>query len=158
MLSSILVSVSLLTAPPPTLPALAVPTQSGEILQLAAWRGRPVIVTFWATWCAACKQDLAALQRLASRPGLDIGILAIAVDSPGWRTVLPYLRQHDFHLPTTLLTPRLRKAFPLPPDVSPLPQTLFFAPNGQLAAHLRRALSEDELSRILTLLSTFSPN
>jgi thiol-disulfide isomerase/thioredoxin len=53
------------TGGPP--PALALRTLSGEALALADFRGRVVLVNFWATWCAPCVAEMPALQRLRER-------------------------------------------------------------------------------------------
>ncbi len=56
-------------------PALALKDLDGRVVRLADFRGRPVLVHFWATWCAPCIEELPSLQRLADRlapQGLEI--------------------------------------------------------------------------------------
>jgi peroxiredoxin len=48
-------------------PALALRTPSGEAVELAALRGKVVLVNFWATWCAPCVEEMPALARLRTR-------------------------------------------------------------------------------------------
>jgi thiol-disulfide isomerase/thioredoxin len=51
-------------------------------LQLAALRGRPVIVHFWATWCTSCRKELPALVALAHQlASSDVEFLAVAIDT-----------------------------------------------------------------------------
>ena len=134
---------------PGALPAMEVPVHTGERVQLADWRGEPVIVTFWATWCGACREELAVLGRLSRRSGWKGQILAVAVDSEGWKTVLPFLRQQGYQFPVTLLTPRIRKAFEVPPEVSPLPRTIVYGRDGREVGRFREAVSDAELMRKL---------
>jgi len=55
---------------------------SGTGLQLAALRGRPVIVHFWATWCKPCRKELPVIQSLARRlADTDVVFLAVAIDT-----------------------------------------------------------------------------
>jgi thiol-disulfide isomerase/thioredoxin len=51
-------------------------------LHLAALRGHPVIVHFWATWCDSCRKELPVIQALAHRlAGSDVRFLAVAIDT-----------------------------------------------------------------------------
>ncbi len=69
-------------APPIDLPLLG----GAGRLELAALRGRPVIVTFWATWCAPCIEELPVLDRLyraRAAAGGGPHVYAVNVDEPG---------------------------------------------------------------------------
>jgi thiol-disulfide isomerase/thioredoxin len=58
------------------------PDGSGK-LQMAALRGKPLLINFWATWCVPCIRELPALQRF-QRERKDQGwqVIALAVDQP----------------------------------------------------------------------------
>ncbi|HEU4621279.1 MAG TPA: TlpA disulfide reductase family protein, partial [Burkholderiaceae bacterium] len=43
---------------------LTLPDPSGQPQALGQWRGRPLILNFWATWCAPCVEEMPELQRL----------------------------------------------------------------------------------------------
>jgi thiol-disulfide isomerase/thioredoxin len=47
-------------------PAIELPALDGGAWQLAAARGRPVLLNFWATWCEPCRTEMPALQQLAT--------------------------------------------------------------------------------------------
>jgi thiol-disulfide isomerase/thioredoxin len=53
--------------------------KTGEIVRLSEMRGRPVWVNFWATWCPACKEEMAEIQRYYERYKGD-GLVVIGVD------------------------------------------------------------------------------
>ena len=69
-------------APPPhfTLPDLA-----GGTVTLAARKGVPVLVHFFATWCEPCREELPALHRLAERARSRLDVIAISVAEPDIR-------------------------------------------------------------------------
>lgn len=66
---------------------------------IAAQQGRPVLISFWATWCEPCRQEMPALQRFSDRwreRGLAVITVAVA-DNP--RRVKDYLEEIGVQLP-----------------------------------------------------------
>ncbi|MEZ5921418.1 MAG: redoxin family protein [Parvularculaceae bacterium] len=56
----------------------------GETTSLLAFRGRAVLVNFWATWCAPCVKELPSLDRLEKKlGGEDFEVVAVAADPTG---------------------------------------------------------------------------
>lgn len=53
----------------------------GRPVKLSAFRGRPLLVNLWATWCGPCVVEMPSLDALAARPGSEIRILAVSQDS-----------------------------------------------------------------------------
>lgn len=74
------------------LPALNAPDMSGKAWPLEALRGRPVLINFWATWCAPCKEEMPTLQTLADLEGDGMVVLAVNVREPLPR-VVRYVQQ-----------------------------------------------------------------
>jgi peroxiredoxin len=56
---------------------------NGATVSLAAYRGRPIVLNFWATWCGPCKEEIPALIALADKyKASHLAILGISVDDP----------------------------------------------------------------------------
>jgi thiol-disulfide isomerase/thioredoxin len=71
------------------LPPLKGPDLQGQAWDLAALRGRAVLINFWATWCAPCKEEMPTLQTLAELEGERLAVLAVNVREP-----LPRVRRY----------------------------------------------------------------
>jgi thiol-disulfide isomerase/thioredoxin len=66
---------------PETLPAVTMPDREGVSRQLSEWKGRPLIVNFWATWCGPCREEIPLLKELRNQRARDrLEIVGIAID------------------------------------------------------------------------------
>lgn len=70
----------------------------GEPVRLSVFRGRPLLVNMWATWCGPCVVEMPSLDALAAREGATLQILAVSQDSDdNARTkVGDFFRAHRF--------------------------------------------------------------
>lgn len=55
--------------------------EGGELV-LAELRGRPLLVNFWATWCAPCVKELPELDRFGRSHAQQLAVIGLAIDSP----------------------------------------------------------------------------
>jgi len=76
-------------------PELSVPDLSGAVHRIADYRGRTVIVSFWATWCPPCRKEMPSLARLARELGSErFAVVAVNVGD-GKDKVRRFLEQID---------------------------------------------------------------
>jgi thiol-disulfide isomerase/thioredoxin len=69
---------------PEPLPAFTFQDGTGRERTLAEWRGKVVLLNLWATWCAPCRKEMPALDRLQGELGSDrFEVVAISVDRKG---------------------------------------------------------------------------
>jgi thiol-disulfide isomerase/thioredoxin len=57
---------------------VALPDTMGREQSIGQWKGKVLVVNFWATWCAPCREELPALARLQGELA-DLGLLVVAV-------------------------------------------------------------------------------
>jgi thiol-disulfide isomerase/thioredoxin len=66
---------------PERIPDLALPDPQGVIHRLSQWKGRPLVVNFWATWCEPCRREIPLLKTLRHERARDgLQIVGIAID------------------------------------------------------------------------------
>jgi thiol-disulfide isomerase/thioredoxin len=83
---------------PETLPAISLPDRDGVTRPLSGWKGRPVIVNFWATWCGPCREEIPLLKALRNERNRDrLEIVGIAIDQRD--AVLKYARDIGIDYP-----------------------------------------------------------
>ena len=88
-----------------------VATPDGAKISLADFRGRVVLLNFWATWCGPCKEEMPAMERLYQKHrSQGLVVLALSNDAEGsTQRVARFIKESGFTFPVGL-DPRLRVA------------------------------------------------
>ncbi len=69
---------------PEPMPDIRFVNGSGEALSLASFKGKVVLLNLWATWCAPCREEMPALDKLQAELGSDrFEVVALAIDKGG---------------------------------------------------------------------------
>ncbi len=83
---------------PETLPHFELADRDGKKRSLDDWKGRPLMVNYWATWCGPCRREIPLLNKLrADRKAQKLEIVGIAVDFRD--DVLTYLKTNPITYP-----------------------------------------------------------
>ena len=112
-----------------TAPDFSLQDMGGETHNLARYRGRPVIVNFWATWCPSCRREIPSMNRAWEKIRHEgIGLIAINVGEDR-ESIEPFRRLTGAQFPV-LLDPDNTTAEAWP--VRGLPMTFVLDPEGKL--------------------------
>jgi len=133
-------------------PGLELRELDGRGHRLADYRGKVVLVNFWATWCVPCRDEMPSIQHLKEKlAGRPFVVLAVNLDEPEAR-VRKFLSQMTVDF-TVLLDPEKKVARAW--DARILPASFIIGPDGRIRYSLVGELDwghELVVSRITELL------
>jgi len=103
---------------------------AGRPVRLSAFRGRPLLVNLWATWCGPCIVEMPSLDALALRQGAAIKVLTISQDADdGRRKVAEFFAARNFQRLEPYLDSRMDLMMGLRLDT--LPTTILYDARGR---------------------------
>jgi peroxiredoxin len=86
-------------------PEFTLPAPNGRSVSLSDFRGKVVMVHFWATWCPPCVEELPTLAKMnQSLAGKDFELLAVSVDEGGADAVTSFMQRNNLNVPVLLDT------------------------------------------------------
>jgi len=111
------------------MPAMPFVGPDGGPATLTKFRGKPLLVNLWATWCAPCVAEMPTLDALAEKHKGQLQVIAVSQDMMGRKVVDPFFAKHKFKM----LQPYLDKdnALPLALKSQTLPTTIFYDSKGK---------------------------
>jgi len=121
----------------------------GVSQDMEQWRGQVLVVNFWATWCAPCREEIPGFVRLQARYGSrGLRIVGIAIDQPD--KVAEFAREYHVNYPLLLsgleAMDLLRQAGN---RAGVLPYTLVIDRNGHLVGREPGGLKQARLESII---------
>ena len=125
---------------------------SGRVHRLSDYRGRVVLVNFWATWCEPCREEMPSLERLQKQLGKEsFVVLAVNVDEPEAR-IAKFLSAMPLDFPVLLdAGSTLTRGW----KVRVLPASFVIGPEGRVRYSVTGALdwsapaAVDRIARLL---------
>jgi len=120
-------------------PDFDVRTVDGRSIKLSDYRGKVLVMDFWATWCPPCRQETPQLARLA-RENRDRGleVIGMHIDDRGRSTpeaIRKFIDHYGITYTVGLATDEMFESY-LGTEDDTIPQTLVFGRDGRLIKHL----------------------
>lgn len=116
----------------------------GKPLDLASYRGKVVLLDFWATWCVPCQQEIphfVQFQDKYSDQGFQV--VGISMDD-GPKPVAEFARKYNLNYPVAMGTTKLADSYG---GILGLPVTFVIARDGRIAAKYVGATEPDAIER-----------
>ena len=129
-------------APPFALKAI----NTGEMIDIARLRGKPVILNFWATWCVPCYQEHPVLVENAQRIGSNVQFVGVVFNDSEDK-INAFLRQRGSAYPT-LLDEQGKTAIAY--GVGGVPETYFINSKGVIVAKFAGPMTTEVLQANLS--------
>ncbi len=142
---------------PTPVPNVTFQNAAGEEVSLADYRGRGIVLNFWATWCAPCVREMPQLDRLSAfvkENGIDV--LTISEDRKGLIAAPKFYKTHNLRDLPVLADPRgkLMRAFKAPG----LPLTVLINAQGQSVGRVVGPAEWDSPEIVEFVRACLSPN
>jgi cytochrome c biogenesis protein CcmG, thiol:disulfide interchange protein DsbE len=119
-------------------PDFSLPGTSEQEIRLSDYRGKIVLLNFWATFCAPCRMEMPSLQAISVKyQNDDVVVIAVSVDSGREKAVKKWIKKMKLEFPIALEGNSAGNIY----EVSALPVTFIIGKKGQL---IGRILGERE--------------
>ena len=126
---------------------------SGRTMNSADWRGKVVLINFWATWCPPCLAEIPDLIALQEKYREQLIVIGISEDEDPPESIKRFAAEKEINYPIVMSTPELQKLFP---GVMALPTTFVLDREGRMAKKrvgLLNARESEAATRALAGLS-----
>jgi peroxiredoxin len=131
----------------------------GDTINLATYKGKVVLLDFWATWCGGCKTEIPWYMEFdAKYKDRGLAVIGVSLDEDGWKTVKPFLALDKdpetgghtaMKYPVVIGSDRLAKQY----NLTSMPMTLLIDRNARIAvSHTGMVVKDDWESKIRFLL------
>jgi len=121
------------------IPDFDVPTMNGENIKLSAYKGKVVVLDFWATWCPPCRDEIPQLVRIANQfRSKGVEVIGLHIDDQGRSSpqqIRKFIQDFDISYTVGMASEDMFIAY-LGREETAIPQTLVFDRNGKVVAHL----------------------
>src|SRR5579863_5579952 len=135
-----------------TAPDFSLKDANGHAVRLSDYRGRVVLLNFWATWCGPCQIEIPWFIEFEQKyKDRDFAVLGVSFDDDGWKSVRPYIASHNIIFRIMIGTEKMSQLYG---GVDSLPSTFIVDRQGRIAAqHLGLVDKSDYQNEILKLLA-----
>ena len=133
-------------------PDFALKDANGRTVRLSDYRGKVVLLNFWATWCGPCKMEIPWFMELEKEhKSRGFAVLGVSMDEGGWDAVKPFVEQVKVNYRILLGNDSVAMLYG---GVNSLPTSFLIDRNGKIATvHIGLVSKQDYENDIKALLA-----
>lgn len=123
----------------------------GQSVKLSEYKGKVVLLNFWATWCGPCKIEIPWFKEFETNYKNDgFAVVGVAMDDEGWEVVKPYIESQKLNYRVLMGTEQVGLLYG---GVESLPTSFIIDRDGKVASvHIGLVSKGDYAKEIQTLL------
>jgi cytochrome c biogenesis protein CcmG/thiol:disulfide interchange protein DsbE len=124
----------------------------GRTAKLTKYRGKVLLLDFWATWCTGCKTEIPWFAEFQRKYGKkSFAVVGVSLDEGGWNALKPFLAEHPIPYRILLGDDSTAQRY----GIQNMPDTFLIDRQGRLAAaYVAAIVDRDDIeANITTLLS-----
>jgi peroxiredoxin len=132
-------------------PGFTLKDANGKTVRLQDYRGKIVLLDFWATWCHGCKQEIPWFAEFHRKYGdQGLAVIGVSMDDEGWKVVAPFVKSAGISYQIVLGDQATGKKY----AIVSMPDTFLIDREGRIAASYKGALvdRDDVEKNIRTVL------
>jgi cytochrome c biogenesis protein CcmG/thiol:disulfide interchange protein DsbE len=131
-------------------PDFSLKDANGRTITLSAYKGKVVLLDFWATWCGGCKEEIPWYVEFDKKyRDRGLAVIGVSMDEGGMKAVKPFLAQKNIEYPVVIGSEGLAKQY----NLEAMPLTLLIDRAGRIAVSHAGVVNKDSFeSYIKTLL------
>jgi peroxiredoxin len=132
-------------------PEFVLKDSSGKTVSLKDYRGKVVLLDFWATWCHGCKLEIPWFSEFGRKYATQgLSVVGVSLDSDGWKVVEPFIKTAKVPYQIVLGDDATAKTY----SIENMPDTFLIDRQGRIAAAYSGLVDKDNVeTNLRTMLA-----
>ena len=132
-------------------PPFELEDSSGRVVKLSDYRGKVVLLDFWATWCGGCKHEMPWFSQFDKKyRSTGLAVIGISLDDGGWAVVKPFIAKTRLRYSMLLGNDSVARQY----GIASMPDTFLIDGQGRIAAPYSGVVDKDDIeTNAKTMLS-----
>jgi peroxiredoxin len=130
-------------------PNFTLSDSKGASVRLSDYKGKVVLLDFWATWCHGCKTEIPWYMEFQNKyKDEGLSVIGVSMDDDGWKSVKPFIEEQKMNYAVVIGDEALAKLY----AVDALPVTMLIDRNGKIAVTHAGMVEKDAFEKQIRAL------